>query len=69
MNTTSILFLDNGMAASCLKVKQMALVNNVCSILPSNFLSKSDPGAISRILSETRSTERMNSQLHTLLLC
>ena len=47
------------MAASCLRVQQMALVNNVCSILPTNFFSKSDPSAICRISSETRSTMRM----------
>ena len=36
--TISILFVNNGMAASCLKVQQMALVNIVCTILPPNFL-------------------------------
>ena len=54
------------MAASCLKVQQMALVN-VCSIpsfkLPPIFFSKSVPSAICRMSSETRSTKRM-SRLH-----
>ena len=58
-----ILFAGNGMAASCLKVQQMGLVNNVCSILPpnfpSNFISKYDLSPTCKISSETRSTKRI----------
>ena len=53
------------MAASCLIVRQMGLVNNVCSILSLNFLSKSDPSTICRIFSETRSTKIMNANCLT----
>ena len=62
--TQSILihFVNNGMAASCLKVQQMASVNVMSRSsrkLPPNFLCKSDPSAICRISSEIRSTKRM----------
>ena len=56
----AILFVDNGMATSCFKVQQMALVNNLCNILPQKFLSKSDRSAVCRILSESRSTKRID---------
>ena len=58
-----ILFQDSGMAASCLQVQQMALLDNTCIILPPNFLSKSDPSAICRILSETTSTKSISYNL------
>ena len=38
MLSVSLFLVNNGMAAGCLKVQQMALVNNICSILPPNFL-------------------------------
>ena len=53
--------VNNGMAASCLKVQQMVLVKNLYSIpplnCPPNFFSESGPSAISRVSSETRSTK------------
>ena len=56
---SGILFVDKGMAASYLKVQQMASVNNEHSTLPPNFLCKSDPSAICGMSSETRSTKSM----------
>ena len=56
------LFADIGVAASCLKAQQIALVNNVCSILPPNISRDSIPSAICRISSETRSKKRISKR-------
>ena len=71
IETFSILFVDNGTATSYLKVQQMALVNKVGSIPPSNFLSKSVSSAICRISFETRTTKsiRKFDQQYSSYLC
>ena len=53
--------------ASCLKVQQMALVNNLSSILPPNFLSISDSSAICMISSENRYKKRIESNCNITL--